>query len=124
LVWTSEDLERLLREQVRVAVLARQELEKKPGWISRLWHRLARLWSDRIHFWLWFVTVSFLALAVGLLLTTWPPGGSEGRGSLAVAQGASLIFVVILVGLMMGLSKQGGRLVPVQHGLREMQALG
>lgn len=43
-----------------------------------------------------------MMLAGVLLAAAWPPGGGQGEGSLAIAQGASLIFVVILVGLMSG----------------------
>jgi hypothetical protein len=45
--------------------------------------------------------------AAAILIVRWPPGGGEGIGQLAVAQGASLVFVVLLLSLLPGVVDAG-----------------
>jgi len=109
MVWTPEDLERSLREQLRAAALVRQESEKRNPWLHRAWRRLKGLWADGVLLSLWVVTLGGSLVAVGLLASAWPLGGGSEQSSLAIAQGSSLIFVVILVGLLSGPIEAGRR---------------
>jgi hypothetical protein len=45
--------------------------------------------------------------ATVVLVARWPPGGGEGIGQLAVAQGASLVFVALLLSLLPGVVDAG-----------------
>jgi hypothetical protein len=111
LVSTPQDLERLLREQVRAIALAEQKLARPPlRWYQRMWARVQALWLDTVHFCLLCVALGPFLLAVVILVTQWPPGGGGRQSSLAIEQGASLIFVVILVGLMSGPLEAGRQL--------------
>jgi hypothetical protein len=55
--------------------------------------------SDAIRSVLLMTIISTLIIAFGLFASTWPPGGGHGASDLVIAQGASLVFVAIVVGL-------------------------
>jgi hypothetical protein len=109
MVLTPEDLERLLREQIRQAALVRQQLDQPPRWLDRARRRFATLFADKVLVALWLVTVSGVVTAVIALVLALPYGGGVQESSLAIAQGSSLIFVVILVGLLSGPVDAGRR---------------
>ncbi len=109
MVLTPEDLERLLREQVRQAALIKQQVEHPPRWHRRIGSRLTALLRDRVLVGLWLVTAGGAVLAFILMLGALPFGGGSEKSSLAIGQGSSLIFVVILVGLMSGPVEAGKR---------------
>lgn len=51
---------------------------------------------------LWILVVAATATSVVLLVVNWPVGGGERPSEMVIAQGASLIFVAIVVGLLLG----------------------
>jgi len=101
-VWTPESIAELLTEQLRQAALLRQQLatERRPKERLLAWWR--RLWIDPIRNFFAIVTAINFILALILLGVSWPPGGGQEMSALAVAQGSSLIFVVLLMSLLAG----------------------
>lgn len=109
MAWSPEKLAETLREQLREAAIIRDRAEPPKGWrerASRAWRREAlwglRLWRDPVQTGMRLVVVAALAAAANLFISSWPPGGGSSIGSLAAAQGAGLIFVVILMSLLAG----------------------
>ena len=98
---TPETISRLLEEQIRSAALAvaspsLSRRGKSAEWIRSVGHWLA---SDPIRSVVLMTTISALLISFGLFASAWPPGGGSGASALVIAQGASLVFVAIVVGL-------------------------
>lgn len=110
---TPEAIARDLQEQIRETALradsyARRRRYQKPiDWFQARWRLLTRDWVQvALHF-VWVMTLGW---AIALLLSSWPVGGGDSVGQASIALGSSLIFVVIVTGLLAGPLEAGRRL--------------
>lgn len=107
-MWSIDSVEMHMRDQIRAAALAFDAIEsgKKPARIRRVgrWVRavVSRLRRDPITTVLVVLAIGSFSAAIWLLWTAQPIGGGTSQSSLAITQGASLIFVVILTTLLFG----------------------
>lgn len=92
----------MLQEEIRHGAIAQVRARTKPeSRLRRVWAAIAsgvsRDWLTSL---LVAIGVTSLMVALVLMTTAWPPGGGEFVSEAAIALGASLIFVVILLGLL------------------------
>lgn len=100
---TPETISRLLEEQIRAAALA---AAPPPKLSKRILIRLEAGWAwvlrDPVRTFLWGASALAFAAALTAYAIAWPPGGGTEQSDFAIAQGASLVFVTIVVGLVAG----------------------
>ena len=100
---TPESISRLFEEQIRSAALATTQppslWRRTSLWVQALWHSVA---DDPVRFVLLVVIAATTAGGLVLYAVAWPPGGGCCTSELVVAQGASLVFVTIVIGLIAG----------------------
>lgn len=110
---TPDAITRYLQEQIRGIALStpdggdRMWYQKPADWIRRIWRWLARDWIRSALYGVAGVTSGW---AVTLLARAWPIGGGESVSQASIALGSSLIFVVIVTGLLAGPLEAGRRL--------------
>ena len=105
---TPDTLHEELLDELRRAVADHDALAHPRRHALRVWRHALRRRLPRVGALGLAVVAIGCALAAALVLILhWPPGGGTGVGQLAVAQGASLVFVVLLLSLLPGVVDAG-----------------
>jgi len=107
-MWTPDRINRHLQEEIRATALALGRERDHTRRVARLLGPPIRhIGSDPIGFFFEAVAVVAAGVCVTLIVDSWPLGGGHAVSQAVIAQGASLIFVTIVLGFVLGPAETG-----------------
>src|ERR1700749_1380018 len=102
MTWTPEQMYGQMLDQIRQQALEADASRRRFARARRAWRAFRRRLPSRGQLWLIAGTVGFITGWLAVMILHWPPGGGKATSGLVYTQGASLVFVVILLSLLNG----------------------
>ncbi|MEX0973483.1 MAG: hypothetical protein WDZ46_09550 [Solirubrobacterales bacterium] len=110
MAWTPEQLHGQMLRQIRQEALELDASPRRLAGVRRQWSALQRRLPGRGQLTLIVLITLLIAGWLLVMVAHWPPGGGKETSGLVYTQGASLVFVVILLSLLNGPLTAGQKL--------------